>query len=95
MTEEKKRAHAIISGRVQGVFYRSETRKAAGRQGVAGWVKNKIDGTVEAVFEGPENDVATMLEWCKTGSPMAAVENVDVSWEDYTGEFKGFDVRYE
>lgn len=94
MTEEKKRAHAIISGRVQGVFYRSETQKAASRHNVSGWVKNKRDGTVEAVFEGPENDVSRMLEWCKTGSPQASVENVDVTWEEPTGEFSGFNVRY-
>ena len=94
MTEEKKRAHAIISGRVQGVFYRSETQKAAQQHGVAGWVKNRSDGTVEAVFEGAENDVAGMLEWCKTGSPQARVENVDVTWEEPTGEFSGFNVRH-
>ncbi len=91
---DNSRAHAIISGRVQGVFYRAETQKAARQHGVTGWVKNRADGTVEAVFEGSENDVASMIEWCKSGSSQARVENVDVDWEGYTGEFSAFDVAY-
>lgn len=94
MTEGKKRARAIISGRVQGVFYRSETQKAARLHNLTGWVKNMSDGTVEAVFEGTENDVSGMLEWCKSGSPQARVENVDATWEEPTGEFSGFHVRH-
>ncbi len=91
---ENVRAHAIISGRVQGVFYRAETQKAARQRGVTGWVKNRPDGTVEAVFEGNENDVAAMIEWCKSGSSQARVDNVDVDWETYTGEFSAFEVAY-
>ena len=88
------RAHTIISGRVQGVFYRAETQKAAQQRGVTGWVKNRPDGTVEAVFEGKENDVASMIEWCKSGSSQARVDNVDVDWETYKGEFSAFEVAY-
>ncbi len=91
---DKARAHVIVSGKVQGVFFRSETRKAAGQQGVTGWVKNKSDGTVEAVFEGDENDVAKMVDWCKTGSPQAEVKNVDADWGEYTGEFSSFEVKH-
>ncbi len=91
---ENVRAQAIISGRVQGVFYRAETRKAAQGRGVTGWVKNRPDGAVEAVFEGNENDVAAMIEWCKGGSPAARVDNVDVDWETFTGEFSDFEVAY-
>lgn len=84
------RAHAIISGRVQGVFFRAETQRAARKYGVFGWVKNKYDGTVEALFEGDENKVIPILEWCKQGPPSAVVGNVDADWETYTGEFKDF-----
>lgn len=88
------RARAVISGRVQGVFFRLETKQAAQRYGVSGWVKNQIDGTVAAVFEGSKENVDAILEWCKQGPPHANVTHVDVAWEDYKGEFKIFDVTY-
>ena len=92
--ENQVRAHAIISGRVQGVFFRVETQKAADRFGVFGWVRNRPDGTVEAVFEGGQQDVDATLEWCRQGPRMSRVDNVDVNWQDYTGEFDRFDVTY-
>lgn len=88
------RAHVIVSGRVQGVFFRAETQKAAQGFGVAGWVRNRPEGTVEAVFEGADRDVHKAIAWCRTGSPMARVSDVQVRWEDYTGEFSAFDVTY-
>ena len=60
----KARAHAIISGRVQGVFFRMETKRAANGLGVFGWVKNQPDGTVEAVFEGDRDRVDAIVDWC-------------------------------
>ena len=92
--EKQVNAHAIISGRVQGVFFRVETQHAAERFGVLGWVRNKPDGTVEAVFEGEQQRVDAVLTWCKKGPNMARVENVEVQWLDYTGEFKSFDITY-
>jgi len=92
--EDKVRARAVISGRVQGVFFRLETKKAASRYGVFGWVKNQRDGTVAAVFEGPRENVDSMLAWCKQGPPIAKVLDVDVTWESYKGEFNGFEIRY-
>lgn len=92
--ENKVRAHAIITGKVQGVFFRLETRHAAGGFGVVGWVRNKMDGSVEALFEGEEADVKAMLAWCQTGPPRARVKQVDVDWREYTGEFETFDVIY-
>ena len=65
--KNKVRVHAIISGRVQGVFFRMETKRAADRFGVAGWVKNQRDGTVEAMFEGDQDKVDAVLEWCNEG----------------------------
>ena len=93
--ENKTRAHAIISGRVQGVFFRMETKRAADGFGVCGWVKNRLDGTVEAVFEGDRDRVDAILDWCREGPPAAKVTDVNVSWEDYSGEFTGFVVDFD
>ena len=92
--ENKARAHVIISGRVQGVFFRMETKRAAGEFGVLGWVKNQLEGTVEAVFEGDQDRVDAIVDWCRQGPPNADVADVTVNWDDYTGEFKGFDINY-
>lgn len=92
--ETKIRAHAIISGRVQGVFFRMETKRAADRFGVSGWVQNLRDGTVEAVFEGDRNQIDDILAWCKEGPLRAKVTDVNISWEDYSGEFRKFDISY-
>ena len=92
--EKKVRARVIISGRVQGVFFRMNTARAANRLGVFGWVKNRIDGDVEAVFEGDQNRVNDILEWCNTGDLPAKVSNVDLKWEAYTGEYSTFDITF-
>ncbi|MEM3000354.1 MAG: acylphosphatase [Candidatus Bathyarchaeia archaeon] len=90
----KARAHVLVSGKVQGVFFRSATKQKAEVYGVKGWVRNLADGRVEAVFEGEEDAVKAMIEFCKRGPPAAQVTNVDVSWEKPTGEFTTFKVRY-
>ncbi len=92
--QEKVRAHTVISGRVQGVFFRMETKQAAERFGVSGWVKNRREGTVEAVFEGDRDCVEDVLKWCRQGPPLSRVSDVDLQWETYTGEFSGFNVTY-
>ena len=92
--EKKARAHVIISGRVQGVFFRMETKRAAGEFGVFGWVKNQLEGTVEAVFEGDQDRVDAIVDWCRQGPPNADVADVTVNCDDFTGEFKGFDINY-
>lgn len=92
--EEKVRAHIVISGIVQGVFFRVETQRAAQRHGVSGWVRNKRDGTVEAVVEGERADVEKMLDWCRTGPPRAVVDDVAVEWKTYTGEMGDFRVTH-
>ena len=92
--ENKVRAHAIISGRVQGVFFRVETKRAADGFGVCGWVRNRRDGTVEALFEGDQDRVDAVLEWCKEGPAHARVSTVNVDWEAYAGEFTAFDITY-
>ena len=85
MTEPIRR-RVLVSGRVQGVYYRANTRDAARERGVSGWVRNRDDGRVEAVFEGVPDDVESMIEWCHTGSPAATVEDVEVREEEPEGE---------
>jgi acylphosphatase len=92
--ENKARARAVVTGRVQGVFFRMETKRTADRCGVTGWVKNRSDGAVEALFEGEKKNVLKILEWCKIGPPYSKVEDIDIQWEDYTEGFEGFDIRY-
>jgi len=77
-----KRAHVRVHGAVQGVFFRVETRDRARSLGISGWVRNLRDGAVEAVFEGPEERVESMVEWCRRGPAGARVQSVDVDWED-------------
>jgi acylphosphatase len=80
------RAHVVIRGRVQGVFFRAETRDRARSLGLTGWVRNNSDGAVEAVFEGDRERVESMVEWCRRGPSHAAVDDVDVSWEEPENE---------
>jgi acylphosphatase len=90
---ERVRAHVYVSGQVQGVYYRANTRDAARDVGVDGWVRNLDDGRVEAVFEGPRDAVEEMVEWCHDGSPAARVTDVDATYESPEGE-DGFRVRW-
>ena len=90
----KVRAHVFISGWVQGVFFRSETRNEARRRGVKGWVRNLSDGRVEAVFEGEEEAVRELIEFCEHGPRGATVTKVNLTWENYLGQFKDFEIRY-
>ncbi|WP_312911850.1 acylphosphatase [Natronosalvus caseinilyticus] len=92
-SDDSTRAHVFVSGTVQGVYYRATTRETAREVGVDGWVKNLDDGRVEAVFEGPEAAVESMVEWCHEGSPAADVSGVEVEYEEPQGE-SGFEVRY-
>jgi acylphosphatase len=88
------RAHVVVSGRVQGVFFRTETQDEAYRRSVSGWVRNLPDGRVEAVFEGDKASVDALIEFCRRGPPGARVTKVDAKWETPTGEFKTFSIRY-
>ncbi len=91
----KKRLHAIVHGRVQGVFFREYTRRKAEEFSLNGWVRNLPDGTVETVFEGDEGPVSVMVQWLSTtGSPMSEVTGVDVREEEPAEESPGFTVRF-
>ncbi|MCL4499645.1 MAG: acylphosphatase [Chloroflexi bacterium] len=87
-----KRARVIVSGRVQGVYFRAFTRQAAEERGVAGWVRNLPDGRVEAAFEGAPEAVEDMIEWAREGSPSSVVTVVAVEYEKPVGE-SSFTVR--
>ncbi|HEY6149862.1 MAG TPA: acylphosphatase [Gaiellaceae bacterium] len=87
-----KRVRVRIRGRVQGVFFRAEARARAESLGVAGWVRNAEDGSVEAVFQGDEERVSSMVEWCRRGPGGAEVDDVEVQSEEPIGE-TGFSVR--
>jgi acylphosphatase len=84
------RVHVIITGRVQGVAFRADARWAAGRAGVTGWVRNRADGSVEAVVEGARAAVEQMLTWFRQGSALARVDAVTCEWEPYSGGFGEF-----
>lgn len=85
------RARVQVRGRVQGVFFRAETRDRARSLGLAGWVRNCSDGSVEAVFEGDVERVQSMIDWCGRGPSGASVAGIDVTWEDPRDE-EGFAV---
>ncbi|CAI49966.1 acylphosphatase [Natronomonas pharaonis DSM 2160] len=89
---DRIRAHVYVSGRVQGVYYRANTRDTARERDIDGWVRNLDDGRVEAVFEGPREAVESMVGWCHTGSPKARVESVDAAYDDPEG-VDGFEIR--
>ncbi len=84
------RAHVLVSGKVQGVFFRSSTKDKAEELGISGWVRNLSDGRVEAVFEGETEDVDKMVEWCRKGPEYARVTGIEIIVEEYKGEFTGF-----
>jgi acylphosphatase len=87
-----QRVRVRIRGRVQGVFFRAETRARARSLGLGGWVRNAHDGTVEAAFEGSSERVQSMLDWCRRGPSLAQVEDVSVDSEEPEGEVD-FEIR--
>ncbi|WP_193322896.1 acylphosphatase [Pyrobaculum calidifontis] len=90
---ELVRAHIFVRGKVQGVFFRQSMKDVANKYGVKGWVRNRRDGrTVEAVLEGPKDAVLKVIEWARVGPPGARVEDLEVKWEEYKGEFNDFSI---
>ena len=87
------RRRVVVHGHVQGVFFRDSTRERASSEGVAGWVTNRADGAVEAVFDGDDAAVSRMVDWMRSGPDRAAVEHVEVSDEAASEDLDGFEVR--
>jgi acylphosphatase len=91
---EMKRINITVRGRVQGVFYRDSTRRKAIELGLGGTVRNRLDGAVEIVAEGPSDSLEALVLWCRTGPPAAEVTHVRTTHDEYTGEFKDFRIQY-
>ncbi len=89
----KKRVKLLISGRVQGVGFRFNTKRKAKKLRVKGWVKNLDNGKMKAVVEGEEKDLEKLIEWAKKGPFTAKVTDTDIEFEDYKGEFNKFKIE--
>ncbi len=89
-----RRLEMRIRGRVQGVFFRAETRRAARALGVVGLVRNEPDGTVRVIAEGPEDALKQLKTFCLKGPPSAIVHDVGESWQESTGSFHEFEIAY-
>ena len=90
----KSRVKLIVKGIVQGVNFRYYTRGEALKNSVNGWVRNFADGSVAAVFEGEEEDVEAMIQWCRNGPPGAHVTELIAQPEEYRGEFQSFSIKF-
>lgn len=90
----RSRAFVVFWGRVQGVYFRANCAEKAQSLGLGGYVRNRADGSVEAVFEGDKAAIEECIEWNKTSQPHARVSAVEVSWTDSRGEIEGFHVRH-
>jgi len=91
---EKVRVYIIVSGQVQGVFFRDYTQKKAQSLEITGWVKNLPDGRVEVVLEGRKERINQMIDCIKAGPPLAKVTNLEIEWQKYQEEFDHFEIRY-
>jgi acylphosphatase len=91
---DKARSHVFIEGMVQGIFYRAFTRNIAYSLSLNGWVKNLRDGRVEAIFEGKKDLIEQVIKKCYEGPPGAQVTNIEVKWEEFIGDLKGFTIRF-
>jgi acylphosphatase len=88
------RVHLLISGIVQGVFFRANTERVARSLGLTGWVRNLADGRVEVIAEGQHDRIEEFVDWCHKGPRAASVDDVEVVWEEATGEFETFKTTY-
>ena len=89
-----KRVHLLISGRVQGVYFRQGMMEAAEKNNVFGWVRNLPDNRVESILEGNDSSVDAVMEWARFGPAGAVVDELKISEENYVGEFSEFEIRY-
>ena len=91
--EGKVRFHIFVSGRVQGIFFRENTKKKAQKLRITGWVRNLPDGRVEAVLEGEKDKIEELVNWAKKGPVFAKVDELKVMPEEYKEEFDNFEIR--
>jgi len=90
---KKNRIHIFVSGLVQGVFFRSETQKKAKELGLLGQVNNLTDGRVEIIAEGERDNLEKLIDWTRHGPASARVDNLEIIWQEYPGEFTSFEIR--
>jgi acylphosphatase len=90
--QQNVRARLVITGVVQGVYYRVTARKVALNSGITGWIKNRPDGAVEALIEGNRDKILKFIDWCRQGPPAAQVSDVQVEWGDFKGEYQNFSI---
>ncbi len=88
------RVYLLISGKVQGVYFRQNLKQISKRYNINGWVKNLENGKVEAILEGDEKHIKEVIEWCHVGPSGARVDNVEIKFEEYKGEFNSFTIKY-
>jgi acylphosphatase len=89
-----KRVHLLIRGRVQGVYFRQRMMETAEKNNVLGWVRNLPDNRVESILEGNDSNVDAVIEWAHFGPAGAVVDELKISEENFTGEFREFEIRY-
>jgi len=89
----RAKANVVFHGRVQGVYFRASCRQDALGRGLMGWVRNRPDGSVEAVLEGERDAIEAAIEWNRTSQPYARVSHVEVSWSEPSSDFSTFEVR--
>jgi acylphosphatase len=92
MSEELSGMHAVVTGVVQGVNFRYHTRRVARSLGLTGWVRNRADGTVEVVAEGPRSQLQALLDYLRKGPEMARVDGMAVTWTQATRTFPTFEI---
>ena len=91
---KQQRVHILVSGKVQGVFFRQALKVVAKKNNVLGWVRNLKDGCVEAILEGDNKSVNSVIEWARIGPANSRVDDIEVSNEEFKNEFSTFDVLY-
>ena len=91
---KQQRVHVLVSGKVQGVFFRQALKVIARKNNVFGWVRNLTDKRVEAILEGDSKSVNMVIEWTRIGSANSRVDNIEVSNEEFKNEFSTFEVLY-
>ena len=91
---KQQRVHLLVSGKVQGVFFRQALKVVAKKNNVLGWVRNLKDGCVEAILEGDNNSINSVIEWTRIGPANSRVDDIEVSKEEFKNEFSTFDVLY-
>jgi len=87
------RAHILVYGQVQGVFFRRTAQKKAEEMEIVGLARNRRDGSVELIAQGDKKTVEKFIKWCEAGSPLAKVDNVEVEWKHNLEEFEGFEIE--